>query len=191
MSSSVRIPPLPPAEWTEEAYEALALLGPAATLEVALKSNLFMTMVNHPQLTKAFFAFGGHLLVHSTLPPRLREIVTLRVAWRYKAEYEWYQHVSMGKRIGLTDEEIEATKQDIEAGIWSEADRCVLRVADQLCEQSKIDDATWGALNQFLGRREIMDLVFTIGNYVMLAWALAAFGVEVEPEYRSSEHALT
>jgi hypothetical protein len=36
-----------------------------------------------------------------------------------------------------------------------------------------------------------MDLVFTIGNYVMLAWALAAFGVEVEPEYRSSEHALT
>jgi alkylhydroperoxidase family enzyme len=141
-------------------------------------------------LAKAFFAFGGHILVNSTLSPRLREIVTLRVAWRYKGEYEWYQHVQMGKRIGLTDEEIEAVKQNIEAKLWSAEDRCVLRAADQLCEQSKIDDKTWAELSGFLGRRELMDLVFTIGNYVMLAWALTAFGIETEPENISSEHPL-
>jgi alkylhydroperoxidase family enzyme len=133
---------------------------------------------------------GAHLLLGSTLSPRLREIVTLRVAWRYKAEYEWYQHVKIGERIGLTGEEIEATKKDIKSGIWSEADRCVLRVADQLCERSRIDDATWNELSRFLDRSQIMDLVFIVGNYVMLAWAVAAFGVEVEPELRSSEHEL-
>jgi alkylhydroperoxidase family enzyme len=189
--SSVRIPPLPFAEWTNEAHEALAQLGSAATLEVAKKSNLFRTLIHHPKLAKAVYALGAHLLLGSTLSPRLREIVTLRVAWRYKAEYEWYQHVLISKRIGVTGEEIEATRQGAEAAVWSEADRCVLRVADQLCEQSKIDDATWDELSRFLDRSQIMDLVFTVGNYVMLAWALGVFGVEIEPEFRSSEHALS
>ena len=47
-----------------------------------------------------------HLLFSSTLPPRLRELAILRVAHRTDSEYEWGQHVKIGLREGLTEDEI-------------------------------------------------------------------------------------
>ena len=35
-------------------------------------------------------------------------------------------------------------------------------------------------LSAHFGREQMMDLVFTIGNYVMLGWAVATFGIPVE-----------
>jgi alkylhydroperoxidase family enzyme len=191
MNSRVRIPPLPVAEWTQEAHEARAPLGSApTTMDDGDQSNLVTTLAHHPQLARAFYTFGAHILIHSSLAPRLREIVTLRVSWRYQAEYEWYQHVEIGRQAGLTDAEIEAVKRGPQEAIWCKADRCVLRVADELCAQSKIDDTTWADLKELLNRRQIMDLIFTVGNYVMLAWAITAFGIEIEPQLRSDEHRL-
>jgi len=76
------------------------------------------------------------------------------------------------------------------AALWSDEDRTLLRAVDQLCERTQIDDETWAALASRFDRRQLMDLVFTIGHYVMLAMALSAFGVEVEEAFRSPETAL-
>ena len=191
-SSSTRVAPLPPAEWPDEARAAFAVMDSQVTKDLgAAASNLVMTLANYPALARAYYTFGRHLLLESSLSPRIRELVTLRVARRYESHYEWHHHVRLGKRIGLTDEEIEAIRTGTEARTWSEADRCALRLADQLCERSRIDDATWNETSRFLDRRQLMDLVFTIGHYAMVAWAVSALGIEVEPDVRSEEHPLT
>ncbi len=69
--------------------------------------NIFRTLAHHPKLMKRWLVFGSHVLGKSTLPPRARELVILRIGWLCRAEYEWAQHVAIGRSAGLSDEEIE------------------------------------------------------------------------------------
>jgi 4-carboxymuconolactone decarboxylase len=135
--------------------------------------------VRHPELTRAFLRFSGYLLSGSTLPPRVREQVILRVAHRRGCAYEWSHHVALGKKAGLTDGEIAA----IQSGDpTDEFDRAVLGAVDELDEKSNLSDATWTALSERLDEKQRMDLIFTIGGYTALAMALNTFGVKVEQE---------
>ena len=43
-----------------------------------------------------------------------------------------------------------------------------------------LSDASWASLTKFYDRRQMMDLIFTVGHYVMTSWALSAFGVPIE-----------
>lgn len=187
---SPRIPPLPVDQWPAGAHEAYGVLKSDKTAALGAASNMTMTLANYPELGKAFYTLGRHLLLESSLSDRVRELLTLRVAWRYKAEYEWAHHVRFAKRIGMTDAEIEAVKGDAANPIWSELDACVLAATDQLTGNGGIDDATWAVLARHLDRRQLMDLVYTIGQYVMVSWAVAAFGVQIEPGFRAEDHPL-
>ena len=170
--------------------EAYAVLDSSATKSLGASANMSMTLANHPSLAKAFYTLGRHLLLDSSVPHRLRELVTLRVAIRVKSEYEWYHHVRFGKRIGLTDAEIEAIRLGAEAPNWADDERAVLRCVDDLLDRNRIEDATWRDLNRALDRRQVMDLVATIGNYVMTSWLIAGFGVAIEPGFEDADHPL-
>ena len=99
-------PRCPPDQWDDAVDRALAVMLPEERRNPENASNILGTFVNHPDLTKEFLKFNVHLLFHSTLPPRLRELAILRVAHRTDSAYEWMQHVKMGLREGLTDEDI-------------------------------------------------------------------------------------
>jgi hypothetical protein len=54
----------------------------------------------------------------------------------------------------------------------------VLTAVDELVGSTRIADPTWAALGNRMDTRQLMDFVFTIGGYHMLAMALNTFGVE-------------
>jgi len=59
-----------------------------------------------------------------------------------------------------------------------EFDRTVLAAVDELVEKTRISDETWAALAEEFDTRQLMDFVFTVGGYHMLAMALNTFGVQ-------------
>ena len=63
-----------------------------------------------------------------------------------------------------------------------ELDRAVLDAVDELAEGCNLSDRTWSTLAAHLDERQLMDLVFTVGAYVLLAMAFNTFGVEPEHE---------
>ncbi|MBS0338579.1 MAG: carboxymuconolactone decarboxylase family protein, partial [Proteobacteria bacterium] len=67
-------------------------------------------MMHHPDLTRRWTVFAGHVLQKQTLPVRDRELLILRIGWLNQSAYEWAQHVEIAKRAGFTDAEIEAVK---------------------------------------------------------------------------------
>jgi 4-carboxymuconolactone decarboxylase len=142
--------------------------------------NIFRTLAHHPKLLKRWLVFGSHLLAKSTLPPREREILILRVGWKCRAEYEWGQHVVIGRGAGLTDEEIERITRGPEAPGWSEADRVLLRAADELVDDAFLSDATWAALAETYDTQQLLDLVFTVGQYNLVSMALNSLGVQLD-----------
>ena len=174
-----RILPLPRAEWTDESREVCAMWGEPNAWEEGSKTNVIMVLANHPAMAHDFSVWSKHLLMSNTLSTRFQELVILRVAWRVKSAYEWHNHVGYGLNAGLTLEEIAAVR-DYPAGNWSEQDSIVLGSVDELIDNGNLSDATWETLGKYFDKRQKMDLVLSIGHYVMTSWALAVFGVEIE-----------
>jgi AhpD family alkylhydroperoxidase len=175
----MRLPPLPGDRWDEPERAALAAMLPEGRRDPRNAGNALATLVRHPELTKRFLAFNAHLMARSTLPDRLRELAILRVARRRGCVYEWSHHVRLAAKAGLSEDEIEAAGRGEAAGGLEAA---VLRAVDELDGDSAVSDPTWAALGAHLGERQLMDLVFTVGTYCLLAMAFNTFGVEPENE---------
>jgi hypothetical protein len=103
-----------------------------------------------------------------------------RIAWLTSGEYEWGAHKGLGKDAGLTDAEITRLSEGADARGWSSVDVAILRAVDELHYDAFISEATWTALATRFDTRQLMDLVFTVGAYKMLAMALNSFGAQLD-----------
>ncbi len=171
-----RMNPLPESEWSEEQQELAAPLKD----QYGFVFNVMTTLMrNMPLLTK-WNHLAGHLMVTSSLEPRLREMVIMRVGLLTDCEYEWGQHVLMSASAGLTPDDHSRIKLGAIAPGWSEVEMAVLLVADELVRDTMISDETWGQVSEHLNDQQLTDLIFTIGQYNMLAMALNSLGVQRE-----------
>jgi alkylhydroperoxidase family enzyme len=185
-----RIAPLPPDEWPDAMRGALAALRPANPRQPLPSPdpnrpkglNVLGTLAQHPELTTAFHTLTGHVLFGSTITPRQRELLVLRVANRRQAAYEWAQHVVLAADAGITAEEVERVVEGPDAPGWAPLEAALLRGADELLEDAGMADTTWAVLADHLDTQQLMDVVFTVGTYEVLAMALKTFGVELDAD---------
>lgn len=174
--SQPRVQPLDPetAEGlAKEQLERAAARGPVL--------NITRTLANYPELSRAWGRFARHVLSESSLPPRERELVILRMGWNCRSGYEFGQHRRIGQEAGLTLEEVERVKQGPDAEGWSDHERALLRATDELHADAFISDETWDALAARYDTRQLMDVVFAAGQYNLVSMALNTLGVQLEP----------
>lgn len=174
--SEPRIPPVFDESRLDD--EARQLLG---VTKVGPAVNIFRTLANHPKLFKRWLVFGNHILFKSSLPPRDRELLILRTGWRCRSAYEWGQHVLIGRTAGITNEEIRRIPDGPDAPGWDPFDAALLRAADELHDDSFVGDETWKVLAERYSPQQLMDLVFTVGQYTLVSMALNSFGVQLDP----------
>lgn len=168
-----RIRALEESQWGDEAKE---LLKPFLANGRVL--NIFRTLANHPALARRWLVFANHILGKSSLAPRERELVILRIGYLCRAGYEWGQHVLIARQIGMTDEEIRSAQSGPAAPNLSRLDQLLLCATDELHRDAHIQDVTWNELSGLLSERQMMDLVFTVGQYNLVSMALNSFGVQ-------------
>jgi 4-carboxymuconolactone decarboxylase len=170
-----RLEPLAEEKWDDETRELLERLQIDGRV-----FNIFRTLAAHPKLLKRWLVFGNHILYKSTLPPRERELLILRTGWLCRAEYEWGQHVAIGKRAGLSSDEINRIKEGPDAPGWSARDAALLRAVDELRSQAFISDQVWKALAASFDTQQLLDLIFTVGQYNLVSMALNTLGVQLD-----------
>lgn len=185
-----RLRPLPPEQWPADMREALAALRPPEPRHPLPRRepdrpkalNALGTLAHHPALTRAYHVFNGHVQFATTLSARQRELLTLRLAVVRRADYEWAQHVILAGDAGLDAGEIARVREGADAPGWSPLERAMLRAVDELVDEAVISDETWTALASELDQQQLMDLVFTVGAYEVLAMAFRSFGVELDDD---------
>jgi alkylhydroperoxidase family enzyme len=170
-----RVAPVEKSEWTDAQRAYLEPYEQSGRLY-----NVFKTFARHPELASRFSTFGGYILRESTLSPRHREMAILRIGWLCQSEYEWGQHRRLGLEAGLTEEEILRINEGPGANGWSPFEAALLRAVDELHSDAFITDATWDALTKEYDEKNMMDLVFTVGDYNMVSMALNSFGVQLD-----------
>lgn len=175
--SEPRIPPQDESEWDEEVK--LILRGRKQSSRSAIP-NVIKTIVRHPKLFKRWRVFGNHVLFKSSLPARDREILILRIGWLCQSEYEWGQHVIIGKQAGLNDEEIKRITEGPGASGWKPFDATLIRAVDELYCDTFISDTTWRKLSERYDTHQLLDLIFTVGQYNAVSMALNTLGVPLD-----------
>lgn len=189
-SDEPRIAPLPPSEWPPEMREALAALRPPNPRHPFPSRdpgrpkglNALGTLAHHPELARAFHTFNGHILFASSLSPRQRELLVLRVAHLRQSGYEWRQHVLLAGDAGISSDEVTWISEGPGAPGWPPADRALISAVDELLADARVADDTWAVLADALEVEQLFDLVFTVGAYDALAMAFRSFGVQIDDD---------
>ena len=158
--------------------DAQALIAPIASRGRVL--NIFRTLCNHSGLAKRWMVFANHILGKSTLDAKERELVILRIGFLCNAGYEWGQHVVIARRVGLTDEEILLAQTGPQSSGISPLYGLLLQATDELHGDAHISDVTWQGLVEHYNDQQMMDLVFTVGQYNLVSMALNSFGVQLD-----------
>jgi alkylhydroperoxidase family enzyme len=185
---------LPPAGGTPRLSPAPARrLRPLARLVAVASGRLtgtepmtiFTTLGRHPRLFRAWLFYSAHLMPFGTLPRRDSELIILRVAWRCRAVYEWWHHVPLALRAGLTPDEIAAVADETRDAELSERQQILIAMADRLLEERSMPEATWQAARRALTDREVIEVCLLTGHYQGLATALGGLAIQLESELGS------
>ncbi len=173
-----RIKPLAESEWNAEQQK---LLNPQKAAHPSGRVvNINATLANHIKLAERWLPWAMYIFTESTLPPREREILILRIGWLCRSEYEFGQHTLFGKSAGLTDEEIRRITGGPKAAGWDPFEVTLLQAVDELHTDAFITDATWNALAKRYNKQQLIDLVATVGQYNLISMLLNSFGVQLD-----------
>jgi 4-carboxymuconolactone decarboxylase len=193
-----RITPIPPSEWDATALDALGAMPSGRDFVLSRwKSggappgmHALGTMLRHPALAKAFLTFNNHIAVASTVSRRTRELLILRISWLRREEYEFAQHVVLGLRAGLTEAELERVQSGPDAPGWDPGDADLVRAVDELHAHACIQDETWGRLSARFDTPQLLDIIFAVGCYEVLAMLFKTCRVPMEADLKPLDPAV-
>lgn len=175
-----RLAPVPREGWTQQIREFFAIMEGPHTLEQGTRFTAQAVMANHPELATEWARYNRFVARDLDLPDTLREIAILRTAWNLQAGYEWYQHRIIARRCGLSEAQLEAVKQGEGAAIWEDRERFIIRAADEICANAEASAETVESLLQHFGKRQLLEILWTIGTYGMLAWIFNSLRMPIE-----------
>ena len=171
-------PRLLPVDEADLQEKTLASLAPYRDQDGRIYA-IWATLAHHEDALRRYLVFSNHVLGKNTLPLTSRELMILRIAARAQAAYEWDQHVRIARRAGLADETILAAA----TGAWEgldELDRVLLTATDSLVESQNVDDELWDRLTAHLSTEQVIDVLYTVGQYLTVATVINTLGVRTE-----------
>lgn len=135
----------------------------------------FNAMLYSPIMGDLLQQLGGKLRYETIIPAPLRELAIITVGRHFKAEYEWWAHVKVGKKEGLSDETIDRV---MNGQVPANADEAIVyKFVTDLQVKTRVDDALYAEALDLLGPQGVTELVFLAGYYATISHILNAFEV--------------
>ncbi len=141
---------------------------------------LFRTIARNPRVLQRMM--DGALLDRGSISLRSRELMILRTCARCGAEYEWGVHVAVfGTKAQWTPTQLHSTVHgDASDECWSAEERLIIRVADQLHDTSRVDDALWAELSARFAAAQLVELTMLAGLYHAVSYVINALAIQHE-----------
>jgi 4-carboxymuconolactone decarboxylase len=176
--SPARIPPLDPPYEPEVADTLRRMMPPGVDPLV-----LFRTVAHNPAILERFRTTGTYLLNFGRVDAVDREVLIHRTCARCGCEYEWGVHVvAFGRPLDLSEAQLRATVTDgPQASVWSERQRLLVRLADELHDTATVSDELWSELATHWDPAQVIELIATAGFYHLVSFTANASRVQREP----------
>jgi alkylhydroperoxidase family enzyme len=168
----------------------LPLIDPEATSgdirasfdRMPVKLNIFRMMAHAEANMIPAMRLGNSILHRQKLSAVNRELLILQAAQLEGGAYEWRQHVAIALALGVTQAQIDA----VERGAYgdaslNEAERALLAFGREVVEKVRVGDATFAAMRRHFSDQEIVESIFTLGFYMMMARLTEATETDLDP----------
>jgi len=173
-----RIRPLEP-PYEPEVAETLRRMMPPGVEPL----NLFRTVAHNPAVLERFRTIGAYILNFGRVEPLDREVLLHRTCARCGCEYEWGVHaVAYGRPLGMSNDQLRATVVDgPDAPVWSDRQRLLVRLADELHDTATVSESLWMELSDHWDSAQLIELIATAGFYHLVSFTANAVCVQPEP----------
>lgn len=143
-------------------------------------ANVFRTFVRNPPADRVRGAINTHVNGNSTLTPRHREMLLIRIGVLCRSEYEYAAHVRVGRRLGMTDDDVALLLAGPESGEGDPLELALLRATDELHEDDVVSGDTWATLAASLDTRQLFDVLIAVGGYRSTSMLINSAGVQLD-----------
>lgn len=169
-----RIPPVAPEDLPPEIAEVYNT-SPAGKL------NIFRLHAHAPTVFPGYSAMAQAIFAKLDVPPLERELVVLMIAELEQCEYEWAQHSQIAAKMGVPQTQINAIRAGRYDGeVFNDREKALFDFTRQTVKNVRVDDAAFNAVAAFYSHRQIIELLFTIGSYMMLARIMEVAQIELD-----------
>ena len=150
--------------------------------QAPVQLNIFKMMANAETCFIPFSRLGAAILGRQKLDAKLRELAILVAVKMEGGEYEWVQHVPIAISVGATQAQVDAiADRRLAASCFSDLERTVLRFTEQVVEKVRAGEPVVREALGFLSRREIVELLMTIGFYLTAARITETTRTDLDP----------
>ncbi|HEY8152763.1 MAG TPA: carboxymuconolactone decarboxylase family protein [Myxococcota bacterium] len=148
--------------------------------------NMHLTFGAHPDLYAAWLPFAVHVMPNSSLPARDRQLLILGTSFAWRAIYPWSHHARISEALrALTSDEVARIESGPDHASWSSSEAALLRACLETRNDGRIAEETWKTLAAHFSHKQLLDIVFTIGQYTLIATALNSLQVELDAGFEA------
>ena len=176
--SQDRLPPIPPAQWTEDQrkYAQVIIDGPRGGL-----ISPFVPLLRSPELMDHAGRMGEYLRYRSALGLRLSEFAILLVARHWSQQVEWAIHAPIALKEGVAAATVEAISEGRRPTTMADDEADLYAFCTELQVNRSVSQPSWEAVVKRFGEQGAMDLVGITGYYVLLSMVMNAAQTAVPP----------
>ena len=118
----------------------------------------------HSPLTLETFMSFYKTLMKGTLDPKLRELAYLKASLINDCAYCAEAHKGAGRRVGITDQQIQEIGNYSGSAAFSDLEKLVLRYAEELTRSARSSEEVMTELKKSLSEADIVELNLTVGT---------------------------
>lgn len=171
--SEPRIQPLSESEWSADVDKGIRAFG----VDPVSASNFLMTLANHPPSLNGIGPLARFIRNDLTVSGGDQVLLGLRSAWLCDSDAIWSELASEVRSVDFNVRDLRLIAKGSDAG-WGEWDATILRAADELYRDSFLSDDTWMTLASRYDAKQLLEVVFTGAEYIMLSMLANSFGVQ-------------
>ena len=146
-------------------------------------ANIFRGLANAPALLDAFLSYANALRDGSELSPKLRELAILTVGHATSSQYEIAHHQSHARKAGVTPEQLAAVADFENSDLFDEAERAVMRLAEESTVAVEVTEKRWAEAAAHLGDKQMVELALTIAWYNSGVRIMGMLDIDLEDSY--------
>lgn len=135
-------------------------------------SGPFNVMLRSPGMGDLAQGLGAQIRFHSSLPPRLNELVIITTARYWMVQFEWNAHRRAAAQAGVSADVINGIAAGKRPAKMPADEAAVFNFASELLKTHSVSDATYATAKNTVGERGIADMMFAMGYYQLVGMLL-------------------
>ena len=138
-------------------------------------------MLRSPVFGQRMFDLLAYLRWETSVPLRLNEFAILIVGRQWRSQVEWFAHVPIAEKAGLSPQVIAELKTGKRPSSMAADEAAVYDFVTELTTNHEVSDETFERAKRLLGEQQIVDLTAVAGTYITIAMLLAMAEENVPP----------